>query len=211
MSVTYLLLITMNNNNNNNTNNRVSTTFTANTKVVGLVIKHDLQNIRSKVKRGIFIRFADQRANQDEWYLEAYNQDTLDHATALIKRAEHHYSTPRTPRKLQQQPKPIIHNNPFDHLDHIQQQKLHKKTIKKTFKEEFPSLSPSYTSPPSTPTWNIQKPPSTPPPAPIKTMKKLSIKSQDWDTDDWEIPSIPLILNDDEEKQWGWQAQQGAY
>lgn len=138
----------MSRNNDNNTAPRVSRAVPSKNLNIGLIIKHELANIRKKVGKGIFIRYNDERAPGNNWYLEAYLDESLDLAQNLLLQAEKKYlqasqprPQPRTrPKKASKAPAAPTHQNQFSTLADIDQKKQAKKQVKNQFEENFPSL-----------------------------------------------------------------------
>jgi len=197
------------NNRNNNNNTRIHRVVPSSGQFIGLVIKHDLADIRKKVSKGIFIRYNDERAPGHQWYLEAWIEESLDLAQKLLKQAEQKYLNASKPRP-QARPKASVptHQNQFSALEKVDSQKQAKKQRKqaqkqkeKKFDQDFPSLAPSAVAPAPTPVWvrNTPKPVQEPQPQPQpKTQMvilgpKRKVVKPEPEVDDWETEA-PAVL-----------------
>lgn len=149
-----------------NTTHRISRVVPSKDLNIGLIIKHDLANIRKKVGNGIYIRYNDQRAPPKHWYLEAYLEESLDQAQNLLLQADNKYIKASQPRSRTKKPRDTptpTHQNQFTALD---TQKDTEKLEKKDFEQNFPSLSGPVPQPTAAPSVWVN------PPKPKKIYKK---------------------------------------
>lgn len=200
---------------------RISRVVPSNNSFIGLIIKHDLTNIRKKVGKGIFIRYNDERAPGKQWYLEAYLKESLDSAQNLLRLAEKKYllaSQPRQPKKAKAPTEAPTHQNQFSALAAMDAKKEAQKELKRRqiqaknqkqqeFEQNFPSLAGPAPQP-AAPVW-VKDPPQPQPQPPKKAtpqkpqLKVLGSKLQvpgpnpklpEPDLDDWEHTEPPQIV-----------------